>query len=71
MFCEPCAQSDLLAAEAILQVKDEDGVRREVLRLFVKDAERAALGARAHTAVQRRCGVVDRCAEELLLLQNR
>ena len=58
--------SDLLAAEAIVQVKDEDGVRREVLRLFLKDAERAALGARAHTAVQRRCGVVDRCAEELV-----
>ena len=58
--------SDLLAAEAILQVKDEESVRREVLRLFLKDAERAALGARAHTAVQRRCGVVDRCAEELV-----
>ena len=58
--------SDLLAAEAIVQVQDEESVRREVLRLFLKDAERAALGARAHTAVQRRCGVVDRCAEELV-----
>ena len=63
--------SDLLAAAAILQVQDEDSLKREILRLFGDPAARAALGARANAAVERRRGVVDRCAEELLLLQNR
>ena len=63
--------SDLLAADAILQVQDEDSLKREILRLFGDPAARAALGARANAAVERRRGVVDRCAEDLLLLQNR
>ena len=63
--------SDLLAADAILQVPDEESLKREMLRLFGDPAARAALGARAKAAVERRRGVVDRCAEELLLLQNR
>ena len=63
--------SDLLAADAILQVPDEESLKREILRLFGDPAARAALGARANAAVERRRGVVDRCAEELLLLQNR
>ena len=63
--------SDLLAADAILQVPDEEALKREMLRLFGDPAARAALGARAKAAVERRRGVVDRCAEELLLLQNR
>ncbi|MCQ2391189.1 MAG: 3-deoxy-D-manno-octulosonic acid transferase [Kiritimatiellae bacterium] len=58
--------SDLLAAKAIRQVKNEDGVRREVVRLFGDEEERKALGARARDAVARRCGVVARCAAALL-----
>ena len=63
--------SDLLAADAILQVQDEESLKREILRLFGDPAARAALGVRANAAVERRRGVVDRCAEDLLLLQNR
>ena len=58
--------SDLLAADAILQVPDEESLKREILRLFADPAARAALGARARAAVERRCGVVGRCADELL-----
>lgn len=57
--------SDLLAADAILQVSDEDTLRNEILRLFADEAARAALGERARTAVARRCGVVARCAAAL------
>ena len=58
--------SDLLAADAILQVPDEESLKREILRLFGDPEARAALGARANAAVERRRGVVDRCADELL-----
>ncbi|MGN0847773.1 MAG: 3-deoxy-D-manno-octulosonic acid transferase [Kiritimatiellia bacterium] len=58
--------SDLLAAEAVVQVPDEASLAREVLRLFDDPAARVALGARATAAVERRCGVVGRCADELL-----
>ena len=58
--------SDLLAADAILQVPDEESLKREILRLFGDPEARAALGARAKAAVERRRGVVDRCADELL-----
>jgi len=58
--------SDLLSADAILQVPDEEALKREILRLFADPAARAALGARAQAAVERRRGVVDRCADELL-----
>ncbi len=58
--------SDLLSADAILQVKDEDGLRRTVMKLFADDSARVALGGRASEAVKRRCGVVDRCAAALL-----
>ena len=58
--------SDLLAADAILQVPDEELLKREILRLFGDPAARAALGVRANAAVERRRGVVDRCADELL-----
>ena len=58
--------SDLLSARAILQVKDEDELRSDISRLFSDDVTRVALGARAREAVQRRCGVVDRCAARLL-----
>ena len=58
--------SDLLAADAILQVPDEVSLKREILRLFGDPEARAALGARANAAVERRRGVVDRCADDLL-----
>ena len=58
--------SDLLAADAILQVPDEEALKGEILRLFADPEARSALGARAHAAVERRRGVVDRCADELL-----
>lgn len=58
--------SDLLAAGALVQVPDAAALRREVFRLFDDPAARAALGARAAAAVARRCGVVGRCADELL-----
>lgn len=58
--------SDLLALEAIVQVHGEDELKGEVLRLFGDAGARAALGARAADAVRRRCGVVGRCADELL-----
>lgn len=58
--------SDLLAGEAIVQVQSEDELKGEVLRFFGDAGARAALGARAEEAVRRRCGVVGRCADELL-----
>ena len=58
--------SDLLAAQAIVQVADEAELARAVTALFDDPAARAAQGARAEAAVARRCGVVGRCADELL-----
>ena len=58
--------SDLLAAEAVVQVPDAAALKREVFRFFDDPAARAAQGARAQAAVARRCGVVGRCADELL-----
>jgi len=58
--------SDLLSADALVQVSDEAALDREIERL-VGDAEaRRALGARGTEAVLRRKGVVDRSAEALL-----
>lgn len=58
--------SDLLAAEAVVQVPDAAALKRAVFRFFDDPAARAAQGARAQAAVARRCGVVGRCADELL-----
>ena len=58
--------SDLLAADALVQVPDEAALKREILRFFADPAACAAQGARATAAVGRRCGVVGRCADELL-----
>ena len=57
--------SDLLESEAIVQVRDEAALTEEILRLFADPEARAALGERARAAVERRRGVVDRCAAEL------
>ncbi len=54
--------SDLLSAEAIVQVKDEDELTRTIEELLASDK---GLGARAAAAVKRRCGVVARCVETI------
>jgi len=55
--------SDLLAADALIQVPDEATLEHEIERLMNDAEARRALGARATEAVLRRKGVVDRCAE--------
>jgi 3-deoxy-D-manno-octulosonic-acid transferase len=57
--------SDLLAADAIIQVPDEESLCLEIERLLGDDAGRRALGARATAAVERRKGVVARCVGAL------
>ena len=63
--------SDLLAADALVQAADEDGVKRALLAFFDDPRTRAAQGDRATAAVRRRCGVVGRCADELLAALGR
>ncbi len=58
--------ADLLAAGALLQVADPDGLRAALARLLDAPAERQALAGRAAAAVAARTGVVDRCAHRLL-----
>ena len=65
--------SDLLAADALVQTSDAPSpeeravrVEAELLRFFDDPARRTAYGERAKAAVARRCGVVGRCADELL-----
>lgn len=60
--------SDLLAADAIVQVADESGLRH-VLKRFFDPAEREyaeALGDRAKAAVERRRGATEKCARDIL-----
>jgi len=60
--------SDLLAADAIVQVRDEEELRRSITSFF-SDAgadAAAALGARASAAVERRRGATARCAADIL-----
>ena len=65
--------SDLLAADALVQTPDAPtpevraaSVEAELLRFFDEPERRVAYGQRAQAAVARRCGVVGRCADELL-----
>ena len=60
--------SDLLAADAILQVKDEAGLRQAVLTNLSAEGQDAAraLGERARAAVERRRGATERCARDIL-----
>ncbi|MEI8243778.1 MAG: 3-deoxy-D-manno-octulosonic acid transferase [bacterium] len=58
--------ADLLAAQAIVQVPDAAGLEREIAGLLADPARREALGRRAADAVQRRRGVVGRCADLIL-----
>jgi len=57
--------SDLLDADALLQVPDADALGREIERLLENDSAREALGLRAVKAVERRKGVVERCAASM------
>lgn len=57
--------SDLLAAGAIVQAADADGVKREIARLFSDPALAAGLGARAKAAVDSRRGTVPRCVARI------
>ena len=60
--------SDLLAADAIVQVKDEAELRQTILSFLGADGlqKAAALGARAKAAVERRRGATARCAADIL-----
>ena len=60
--------SDLLSADAILQVPDAATLKNEILRLFDDPAARSELGGRASSAVARRLGVVSKCADEIISL---
>ena len=55
--------SDLLASDAIIQVKDAKELEEEIVNLFGKDD--AGLGARAKAAVEKRLGVVAKCVSEI------
>jgi len=57
--------SDLLAAQAIVQVRDAAELEREIVRLMTESAEAEALGHRAATAVADRRGVVVKCVEKM------
>jgi 3-deoxy-D-manno-octulosonic-acid transferase len=60
--------SDLLAADAIVQVADENGLHLAIKRFFSpEDREYAeALGNRAKAAVERRRGATEKCARDIL-----
>ena len=58
--------ADLLAAQALVQVADAAALEREIADLLAHPERREALGQRAAAAVQRRRGVVGRCADLVL-----
>ncbi|MBO5940699.1 MAG: 3-deoxy-D-manno-octulosonic acid transferase [Kiritimatiellae bacterium] len=60
--------SDLLAADAIVQVKDESELGIAVRKFFNESDSECAriLGERAKAAVERRRGATDRCARDIL-----
>ena len=62
--------SDLLAADAIVQVKNETELRAAVKRFFYPEERGFAesLGERAKAAVERRRGVTEKCASDILSL---
>ena len=55
--------SDLLASDAIIQVKDAKELEERIIDLFGKDD--AGLGVRAKAAVEKRLGVVAKCVAEI------
>ena len=55
--------SDLLASNAIIQVKDEAELEERIVSLFANGD--SGLGARAKAAVEKRLGVVAKCVKEI------
>ena len=55
--------SDLLAADAIVQIADDDELERQAFRLIEDDG---SLGARARAAVENRRGVVAKCLAAIM-----
>jgi 3-deoxy-D-manno-octulosonic-acid transferase len=62
--------SDLLAADAIVQVKDENELHGTIVDFFDPMRRECAveLGERARAAVERRKGATERCARDILSL---
>lgn len=60
--------SDLLASNAIVQAKDESGVRESICSFFGEGGEdkAKALGERAKAAVERRKGATGKCAKDIM-----
>lgn len=60
--------SDLLAADAIVQARDEAEVRSTLLSFLSEDGKDGAdaLGERARAAVVRRRGATERCAKDIM-----
>ena len=60
--------SDLLAADAIIQAKDEAELRHVIVSFFSSEGmvEASALGGRAKAAVERRKGATEKCAKDIL-----
>jgi 3-deoxy-D-manno-octulosonic-acid transferase len=58
--------ADLLTAQAVVQVPDAAALEREIAALLAEPQRREELGNRAAAAVQRRRGVVGRCADLIL-----
>ena len=56
--------SDLLASDAIVQVKDAEELKSRIVEIFSRDGD-AALGERAKAAVLNRRGVVPRCVQAI------
>lgn len=57
--------TDLLEAEALIQVQDAVQLEHEIIRFMDDPAARQAIGTRATAAVTRRTGVVDAVARKL------
>ena len=56
--------SDLLASDAIIQVKDAEELEKRIVGMF-ECRDRNELGARARAAVEKRRGVVAKCVGEI------
>ena len=58
--------SDLLAAEAVVQVSSEKELEEKILKFAFDKSAAEQLGERAANAVQARCGVVRRCTAAIM-----
>lgn len=60
--------ADLLASDAVLQVAGREKLTAQIWQLLSDDQKCESLGARAVAAVEKRRGVVSKCAREMLAL---